>query len=92
MKTDLTVFNARELEILALLGFDKDGLITVKGFLKTIVIKNRPPELHEKGIALRSVRAMLRKISPDDKFLQHREGKEPFNDEEIEQLLNSCSI
>ena len=91
MKTDLTVFNARELEILGLLGFDKDGLITVKGFLKAIVIKNRPPELHNKGIALRSIRVMLRKISPDDKLLK-RDAKELFDAEEIDRLISGCSI
>lgn len=89
---NLTVFNAREIEILGLLGFDSDGIITVKGFLKTIVIKNRPSDLHNKGVALRSVRAMLRKISPDDKALEKVNRLKTFDDEEIEQLLSSYSI
>ncbi len=92
MKTDLTeFFNARELEILALLGFQDGGFITVEGFLKTIVIQNRPSDLHDRGVALRSVRAMLRKIKPDDAIF-HKTEDSVVMDEEIEQFLNGCGI
>jgi hypothetical protein len=89
METGLAVFNTRELEILAQLGFNSNEAITVKGFLKTIIMQNRPGSLHDKGISLRSVRDMLKKIDPNDEVLLKKQ-QDFLNDEEIERIIDSC--
>lgn len=85
-----TEFSARELEILSLLGFQTDGEKTVGEFLTGVIKKSHSIDLHNKGIPMRSIMKMMKKLGIRKKT--SGENTVLDNDEEIEALLSGLGI
>lgn len=83
-------FDARELEILSLLGFQADGEETVGKFLTEVIKKNHSTDLHNEGIPMRSIMKMMKKLGIRKKTSGGNTALD--NDEEIEALLNGLGI
>lgn len=95
MKKAIKGLNDRDLEILDILGF-KAGADSLSEFLEEILKNAEPVKLHSKGIALRSIRKILKKINPNHKILRQKskslEDKSCYDEEILELLLTAGSV
>ncbi len=82
MKEKVNSLNDRDLEILDILGFDFNNESDLPSFLaktiETVEETENIRSLHDQGIALRSVRMILKKINPDHRiFIVNRKQQKP---------------
>ncbi|NCN22500.1 hypothetical protein GW758_04095 [Candidatus Falkowbacteria bacterium] len=78
MKENIKGLNDRDLEILDILGFDpkKD----LSSFLETNLKTADASDLHDQGIALRSVRMILKKMKPYHKVFIRKQYDSFYDD------------
>ncbi len=81
------LLSKRDLEILDILGYKEDGLSLFE-FLVNITDKESPESLHNKGIALLSIKRIIRKINPKYKEPKKKVSEHYF-DEDIDSMISS---
>ena len=94
MKKVIKGLNDRDLEILDILGFEAKA-DSLSEFLEKILENSDPVKLHSKGVALRSIRKILKKINPNHKILKQRskslEDQSCYDEDVLELLLTAGS-
>ncbi|MBN2854077.1 hypothetical protein JXK06_00910 [Patescibacteria group bacterium] len=95
MKKAIKGLNDRDLEILDILGFEA-GVDFLPLFLEKILENPNLSQLHNKGIALRYIKKILKKIDPNHKILKQKgkslEDKNFYDEDVLELLLTTGSM